>query len=849
MLLKLHIQISLGGNSEESNISLEREIEIFSASPLLVGACCSPLTLFSDLSKEISAPEQVYLIRESSGVYKIGTTNNTARRLKQLQTGNSRQLTCLATCPGGKAVEDEFHQKFKFNRSRGEFFSFDKETLRLVVWEFYWRRQSYLTEEEKEKKETDGKNEIELDPRREILKNTEISNPGEIESLSAGNLDDLKAGDFDFLKTTTFGVPKAVPFDYLSSDDLDFLMASNPDVSKSAGRKSSLLADFDFLSAGDFNLPTPGSFDVEQSSLKINNEENLLKLLENSEPERINIKVEDKMGEKERKVFLTPKNAGFPNPKFSASDEENKYIISECEKNFVKVWQLDLKDISSYSKVSVKYLHGHKKEVTAVVLSKDQQRVFSASEDRTIKMWHVSTGKCVKTFSGHIGCVNSLALDETGCFSPPNQRGEKANFVDEEKEDYMYVFSGSRDKTIKMWDVSTGENIKTFTGHEGWVTTVVISADRRYIFSGSRDKTIKMWNISTGQIVKSFSGHKRSVKSLFVTEDRLKIISASDDQTVKIWDITSGQVVNTFSDLRNSFQSLVLTEDPKLLFLARFEKIEVWDIFTGKIVKTLAKHKGLITSFVTTKEQRHVISASDDKRIRVWDVVTGKLVKTFSGHSGNVNTILLTEDQQYIIISDEDYNIRIWHIATGRLVKSFTTRKLSDVKKTIHTEDFKHTFEIGWGWSVEMWQFTPQRELIKTFPGHTNVVTSLAITKDQQYLFSASEDKTVKMWDISKGKLVKTFTGHEDSVSLVFVAEDQQHIFSISKTTVKMWQIASSECVKTFLASEDFIKSAAVIQDLQVIFSDEGELTVKKWHVAGKENVKRYTVHEVELND
>ncbi|KAJ3060304.1 hypothetical protein HDU99_005981, partial [Rhizoclosmatium hyalinum] len=122
-------------------------------------------------------------------------------------------------------------------------------------------------------------------------------------------------------------------------------------------------------------------------------------------------------------------------------------------------------------------LVGHSKEVNSVAYSPDSKTVVSVSNDKTVKLWSVETGECVKTLVGHSGDVLSVA------YSP----------------DSKTLVSGSKDETVKLWSVETGECVKTFVGHSNWVRSVAFSPDGNTVVSGAEDKTIKLWSVETGK--------------------------------------------------------------------------------------------------------------------------------------------------------------------------------------------------------------------------------------------------------------------------------------------------------------------------------------------------------------
>jgi len=118
-------------------------------------------------------------------------------------------------------------------------------------------------------------------------------------------------------------------------------------------------------------------------------------------------------------------------------------------------------------------LSGHTGSVNSVAFSPDGRSALSGSADRTLKLWDVASGKEIRTFSGDTGSVFSVA------FSP----------------DGRSVLSGSDDNTLKLWDVASGKEIRSFSGHTWWVRSVAFSPDGRSVLSGSRDCTLKLWDL------------------------------------------------------------------------------------------------------------------------------------------------------------------------------------------------------------------------------------------------------------------------------------------------------------------------------------------------------------------
>ncbi len=101
--------------------------------------------------------------------------------------------------------------------------------------------------------------------------------------------------------------------------------------------------------------------------------------------------------------------------------------------------------------------------------------------------------------------------------------------------DGKFALSGSWDKTLKLWDVVTGECLRTFEGHSQSLDSVCFSADDKFALSGSADKTLKLWDLATGECLRTFEGHSEGVKSVCFSSDGKFALSGSSDQSIKLW--------------------------------------------------------------------------------------------------------------------------------------------------------------------------------------------------------------------------------------------------------------------------------------------------------------------------
>jgi WD40 repeat protein len=288
-----------------------------------------------------------------------------------------------------------------------------------------------------------------------------------------------------------------------------------------------------------------------------------------------------------------------------------------------------------------KTLTGHSDMVTSVVYSPDGRYLASGSDDKTIKIWEVATGKELRTLTGHSDRVSSVA------YSP----------------DGRYLASGSSDDTIKIWEVATGKQLRTLTGHYGEVYSVVYSPDGRYLASGSWDKTIKVWDVVTGKQLRTLTGHSSPVLSVVYSPDGRYLARGSWYRTIKIWEVATGKELRTLAGHSGSVLSVVYSHDGRYLASGSgHNTITIWEVATGKELRTLTGHSSRVESVVYSPDGRYLASGSRDKTIKIWEVATGKELRTLTGHSSWVLSVVYSPDGRYLASGSRDKTIKIWRV-------------------------------------------------------------------------------------------------------------------------------------------------------------------------------------------
>ncbi|KAI9782132.1 MAG: hypothetical protein M1839_005479 [Geoglossum umbratile] len=296
--------------------------------------------------------------------------------------------------------------------------------------------------------------------------------------------------------------------------------------------------------------------------------------------------------------------------------------------------------------------------------------------------------------------------------------------------------------------VTFQEMLHTLEDHSGWVGTVVFSPDGNKLVSGSDDRTIRVWNVVTGQAEQTLKGHSGWVTRVIFSPDGSKLVSASNDSTIRIWNVTSGHVEQILESHSGWVASVAFSPDGRKLASGAEDKtVQIWNFVKGQAEQTLKGHSDAVHSVAFSPDGSKLASASHDRTIRVWSVVTGHAEQILEGHSGWVLCVVFSPDGRKLASASEDKTVRLWKVATGQAEQILTGHSVL-VSSVVFSPDGSKLASASADRTVRVWNInTGKHERI--LEGHSNWVTGVAFSPDGSKLASASDDRTVRMWNIT----------------------------------------------------------------------------------------------------
>jgi Tol biopolymer transport system component len=234
------------------------------------------------------------------------------------------------------------------------------------------------------------------------------------------------------------------------------------------------------------------------------------------------------------------------------------------------------------------------------------------------------------------------------------------------------------EKVVKLWDLSTGQLLKTLEGHLDELRSVSFSPDGKYIATGSADKTVKLWSMKDKKLVHTFSEHTDTVTSVMFSHDGTFLAGASDDETIIIWSLRERKVVKTLKGHSGQVLSIAFSPNDEVLVSSsgedRFtneheDSIKIWNLKTGQILHTLTGHVDWVWDVDISPDGTKIASCSYDQEVRLWDITTGNLLGIGEGHSKSVFSVAFSPDGKTLLSGSDDGTLKVWQTPDFRSKK------------------------------------------------------------------------------------------------------------------------------------------------------------------------------------
>jgi WD40 repeat protein/transcriptional regulator with XRE-family HTH domain len=424
-----------------------------------------------------------------------------------------------------------------------------------------------------------------------------------------------------------------------------------------------------------------------------------------------------------------------------------------------------------------KLFRGHAGVIVALAFSPDGKYVLTAGADRTPRLWNIQTGQEIRRYIVHRGAVRTVAISPDGKF----------------------VLTGGDEKIARLWDAKTGRQLHVFSDHGSSVTSVAFSPDGKYILTVARSTSMHLWNANTGQKIRDFSADTESAS--FSPDGRY--ILTHRGLSSSIWEVATGKEFRRFPVLE-TIVSEVFSPDGRYVLTGHLDgTASLLEIETGKEIYKYIGNTGTVWTVAMSPDGKYVLTGTDEKTVILWDTQTGKEVHRFLGHEAAINIAVFSPDGRYILTGSDDKTARLW--ATPPIYPPFTfLGHTKGITSIAYSPDGKYALTGSNDNTARLWDVESNYEL-RAFVGHTASVTSVAFSPDGKYVLTSSDDKTARLWDAETGKELRVFADYVSSVTSVAFSHDGKYILTTGLGRVsgirgetRLWDITTGKKIRIF---------------------------------------------------
>ncbi len=452
-----------------------------------------------------------------------------------------------------------------------------------------------------------------------------------------------------------------------------------------------------------------------------------------------------------------------------AFSPDGAVLASGSTDNTVRLWKT-----SNGENLSI--LRGHTDGVNSVLFFPDGQTLVSGGWDASVRLWDIPSGNETAQFQ-QPSKIHGITLSPDGSVLAVAQsfadrfRLYDASAINEEKQAMelsdSYAHSGailsarfspdghliatcSVDRTIRIWEKSSGRLLDTLRGHDSAIGAIEFLADSMHLASTGHDNTLIIWSLSDAARSKLLrGGTQRSSSGIVFTPNGRLLVRISNGSQSGVWDVESGSELRRF-DASGEF--VAVSPDGKLVALGlQTGDVQLQVISTGEVLKTYDGHESRICDVEFSPEGDLLASASHDGTLVIRQLSDGKVILRDTAYYGERGAVQFFPEGKTVAWGVKD-NVKVVDLRTGEVMAELPAQVQSVIVLAISPNG--RTLATGsWGGTISLWNCADSKpHLQAVVRGSKQHVYSLAFSSDSKVLVSGDHEGMVRFWDVETGE-------------------------------------------------------------------------------------------------
>lgn len=426
--------------------------------------------------------------------------------------------------------------------------------------------------------------------------------------------------------------------------------------------------------------------------------------------------------------------------------------------------------------------------------------------------------------------------------------------------DGKYLLTGSRDKSIKLWDVTSGRELRSYLGHSATINDIDVSDDGKHFVSSSADMTAILWEISTGKLIKRFKGHKDMMTSVDLSKNGKLLVTAGHDWKAILWDVSSGDTLRTFKvnpdkGLGYGINAGFSADDSMIAFGGDNRTTTIYDVQSGNLVQELKPGEGWCGGCATfidySDDGQWLITASNKGDFVLRNSQNGQIIKTFATDQSyeavdlsadGKMAFMLTEDTLKVFTNPEGilrYSVKVNHdMPVTDAAFSPDGRQIAvvsdDQRINLYTAETGTLEKTLGGYLVTRdkggLDYDPNSRWDYYIKKYTDLKNDFAISPDGKHLVKGKIGNIARMWEIKSGVIAREFHGHDKAVlCMAFDNNGKKLVTGSADQTAKIWDVSTGKELLTLKGHREVIFSVSFSENEQKIITGSWDGSTKVW--------------------
>jgi len=425
--------------------------------------------------------------------------------------------------------------------------------------------------------------------------------------------------------------------------------------------------------------------------------------------------------------------------------------------------------------------------VASMAYSPDGKTIAAWLPDGSVALWDAKSYELIKTLSAPTegGTLRVTADEMHNVIFSAN--GET-------------LIAGHGDGSIHLWDVPSGELIKTIKGSDTSIMGLALSPDGKLLASTAiLEGRVRIWDIAKGELVQELSFEDSPALSVNFSPDGSflavsgAIISRKNESVkslVTLWNTADWKKAREFESKEGSASRVVFSPDSQVIaFRSGLNSLAIYETGSGELIREFIGHTGVIHTLAYSPDGSAVVSGGADGLLIAWDVTNGAQIALKQEYSDRLVDAAISPDGNTLVTASDFGGVTLWNAATRERLFNLTAPESSPTCLNFSVDGrwIAAGFEDN---SIHIWNAGDGSEVF-TLTGHEGNINDIEFSPDGSLLASGSDDKTVILWNMTDGTLKQTFEGYAGNVQYVAFTPDGLWLLTSSQEgEIKLWDVA-----------------------------------------------------------